>query len=145
MDNGTVPFPSYPMFATLPSEATTHTREQQCQTDHEDENQVTRHSNDDTLAKAGLSISELKEQLDNVCNNATVDKGGDDSSSKVIPPPLNKQLSQIIPKSGTSSIADDEMDPGSYQSLDSTRMLTELCGEMKNCIRDFVGIMQEPC
>ena len=114
------------------------------QTDHEDETQMTHKSNEETH-KAGLStqLTDLKTQLDKVCKNPDDDKTTtvdeqQQQQQAVVPPtmPIRQMASE------TSSVADDEMEHGSYHSTDTTRMLTELCGEMKNCLRQVVEIMQ---
>jgi len=125
---------------------------QGCQTDHEDgaqdDNQLTRQSDDPPLdlAQPAGSLHDLKNKLNEVCNKGggksdksdKIEKVDETNSSK---PPLTNQ--KPLPKSGTSSLGDDEMDGNAYPNMDSTKMLTELCGEMKNCLREFVSIMQE--
>ena len=117
------------------------------QTDHEDETQMTHKSNEETH-KAGLStqLTDLKTQLDKVCKNPD-----DDKTTNVDEQQQQQQQQQAVVAptmpirqmaSETSSVADDEMEHGSYHSTDATRMLTELCGEMKNCLRHVVEIMQ---
>ena len=60
-------------------------------------------------------------------------------------PPMSTSRNQHFKtdtKTGASSSADDEREYGSHHD-DPTHMLTQLCIEMKNCIQEFVRIMQE--